>query len=532
MFPVVGMQATARMTAAGHKPGADGPSPRKLAKIAEHSPKKFPTGVMAGDAEPDPGDAKKSRAVLWTRYTGKKKQLRVRVRETAPRRGRLAFDTDPIAKVKDGFVHFDAGGLEPGTRYEYVFYEKIDDKKEARSPVGHFCTPIGPDELKPVVFGGTSCTFQHDQRIHLTNRNLRRAARRSDLHFFVHAGDQLYCDAPKTDPALTLSGYRKKYKHAFTRPGMKRLHEAFGMYTTWDDHEVFNGWIGPHDTAKSHKLNPTVEKPENRKKLEKIMRWGVRSFYEHQPIRKNNRTDRRLWRSFRWGQTLEIFILDSRAERNLDADKYRYMSKAQEDWLIEGLQKSEAAFKFILNSRPIGYFHGRPKPPKKLHRPAADYRWTEPYIVAQRDRILAEARKVPGVWWLSGDVHFATAGLVEPGKPKKGENRVGEVLMGPGGQWVAVPGTEKWKDRKKDMKRMVHGPPGKKPKRKRHITFATIQSNYVVIHANPAKKREKSTLDIYFYQKRKVGKERLLHHETRDYAGNKKEKADDADKDD
>ncbi len=514
MSLIVGAAKTARLTDLGHTAKAAKAPAQGLAAIKKAPPTSFPIGVMAGDAEParqgmEPGKVvlsnDHSQAVLWTKYKGAKKHLSVRIRRLHPTPRRLAYPQDKTATVKDGFVHFDARGLRPGTRYEYVFLEKSAGGKVTRSPVGQFRTPIAPNALEPVTFGGTSCTFQEGPRLKKTNRTLLAAAGRSDLAFFLHAGDQLYCDAPKEIPALKLKGYRKKYQQAFSKPGLKAVHKAFGMYTTWDDHEVFNGWQGPRDTAKAHGLNHVVSLQKN---VMQIAKWGVRSFYEHQPIRKENRKKgkQRLWRSFRWGKTLEIFVLDCRNERHLK--KHRYISEEQEKWLIDGLNNSEALFKFILNSRPIGYWtqKHRRKPKPNPERPKEDYRWTAPWVVEQRERIMKKARKVDGVWWLSGDVHFGTSGFADP-DGKAPEKNVGEVVMGPGGQWSVKPDAPKKKlEQKIDWLREVAN--------KKHMTFATLESNYVVIQVNPAEPREASTIDIYFYQ---GSKQRL--HETRKYSG-------------
>lgn len=514
MSLIVGAAKTARLTAVGHTAKAAKAPSEGLAAIKKAPGTSFPIGVMAGDAEPERKGMEPekvvlsneySQAVLWTKYKGAKKHLSVRIRRLHPAPRRLAYPQDKTATVKDGFVHFDARRLKPGTHYEYVFLEKSAGGKVTRSPVGQFRTPIAPDSLEPVVFGGTSCTFQAGPRLRKTNRTLLNAAGRSDLAFFLHAGDQLYCDAPKEIPALTLAGYRKKYQQAFSKPGLKAVHKAFGMYTTWDDHEVFNGWQGHRDTAKAHGLNHVVSQQSN---IAQIARWGVRSFYEHQPIRKENRKKgkQRLWRSFRWGKTLELFVLDCRNERHLK--KRRYISKEQKEWLEQGLLKSEALFKFVLNSRPIGYWtqKHRRKPKDNPDRPKEDYRWTTPWVVRQREDILEKsARKVDGVWWLSGDVHFGTTGFVDP-DVKPGEKRGGEVVMGPGGQWSVKPDQpQKLKTKKKWIRDVANKP---------HMSFATLESNYVVIAVNPAEPKENSTLDIYFYQASKM---RL--HERRKYSG-------------
>ena len=71
----------------------------------------------------------------------------------------------------------------------------------------------------------------------------------------------------------------------------------------------------------------------------------------------------RIWRSFRWGHSAEVFVLDCRGERRPSTRSVNptresvYISRAQMDWLKAGLRASPAVFKFIVNSVPI---YGRP----------------------------------------------------------------------------------------------------------------------------------------------------------------------------
>ena len=58
----------------------------------------------------------------------------------------------------------------------------------------------------------------------------------------------------------------------------------------------------------------------------------------------------RMWRSFRWGRTLELFVLDTRGERRPSTrhtPHAEYLSPAQFAWLTDGLARSDAAFKFV-----------------------------------------------------------------------------------------------------------------------------------------------------------------------------------------
>ena len=432
-------------------PDARPPPPKRDLDVIPESAM-FALGVMAGDADTD-------RAVLWTKYGGAN-TLVVYVQQAA---GPAVLEGE-VTPVDGGTVLVDVDGLGPGMAYVYAFVE-LDGSGAAvgRSRSGRFRTALAPDALEPVTFAGVSCTSQFRD---VTSANLARLASRTDLSFALHAGDQLYADFPSDDPAMTLADYRSKYDFAWSRPGMAALHAATSMYTTWDDHEVYNDWQGYRD-------EPRIEA-------------GVRSFFEHVPVRRPASAPRQLWRSVRWGRTLELFVLDCRSERDVAGGKY--MSDAQLAWLSDGLRSSKAVFKFVLNSCPIGLF-----PPDTIDpwRSPRD-RWANPAWSAQRTQVLDVSEAVGGVWWLSGDFHFGTVGRVQyPDTTRYG--RVREVLMGAGGQGIGSNAEFPTAEREMNVRNLDNT--------NTHWTFATPANNYVVIRANPLADATHPTpwLDIAFY---------------------------------
>ena len=60
------------------------------------------------------------------------------------------------------------------------------------------------------------------------------------------------------------------------------------VYAIWDDHEVKNDFAGP---------------------TEPLTSLGLKAFLDYFPIRRAVEEPQRLYRSFRWGQSSELFIL-------------------------------------------------------------------------------------------------------------------------------------------------------------------------------------------------------------------------------
>lgn len=346
----------------------------------------FPLGVMSGEMTADT-------AVLWTRFAATA-PLSLRVYEGGADRVVLERAVTP---ADGGFVHATVTGLTPATLYRFAFVRRDGARDVARSTVGRFRTAPADDATPVVTFAGTSCTHQRGRPF----PTMRHAAGR-ELEFFVHAGDLTYCDG-----ARSLADFREKYAENLTSEGLRALFASTGLFATWDDHEVDNNF-NPETTPAATLANARA------------------AYFEHHPQLRNPAAPDRLWRSFRWGRTLELFILDCRAER-LPSSRLRpdgqYISRAQMDWLKAGLSASRAVFKLIVNSVPIANF------PLLFDFGASD-RW-EGYA-AQRVEILSHITRnaIEDVWWLSGDFHLGCVGRVE----SSGEySRMREVLMGPGG---------------------------------------------------------------------------------------------------
>ena len=343
----------------------------------------FPLGVSAGDLA-------STHAVIWTQYAGAaaltayawRVEGDTHVEQLGP------FPATPA----DGFVHVAIEGLRAGAAYRYAFFE---GERAARSKIGRFRTP--GDGADVVTFGAISCTDSGRAA-----DPIARAAEHAGLDAFLFLGDNAYCDGAKT-----AADYREKYREHFGRPAHVELRASTGMYMTWDDHEVANDW------------NPeTVAAPQ--------LAAAFQTFFDHAPYLRQAQPNR-IWRSARWGTTVEVFVLDCRSERKPstrnDADA-QYISPEQLAWLLQGLAASPCRFKLVMNSVPITNM------PNVWDLYKVD-RW-EAYA-AQRTKVLQsiDDQQIKGVLWLSGDFHLAFISTVSTSGAGMNQR---EVLCGPGGQ--------------------------------------------------------------------------------------------------
>jgi len=295
----------------------------------------------------------------------------------------------PIALGDGGFITFDFGGLASATRYAYAFIVGAT----LRSPIGTFQT-TPPDDASPVVvLGATSCAKWDLRPFHVVAR-----AAEDSLAAFLLLGDTTYAD-----DATTLPQYRENWARNLGSDEFRSLRGAVATVATWDDHEVENNWDPESfDAAR--------------------LAAARQAFFEHLGPRRSPDDPARIWRSLRWGTTVELFVLDCRSERRpstAESASAQFISETQLSWFADTLAASRATFKLVMTSLPITAW------PTIL--PGRAQRWQG--YDAQRERILALTRAVPGVLWLAGDLHFAAVTRVGPPNTAHATQR--EVLVGP-----------------------------------------------------------------------------------------------------
>lgn len=348
----------------------------------------FPVGIQSGDVTYSSG-------LLWTFYYGGN-PLEVRVYEPSTAGKVIQYYAGAATPSADGFVHADVSPLPAHRELFYVFLEKSGETILGRSPVGRFVTAPLPGQKPVVEFGGTSCLKNSKAPF----ETLPQAAK-LNLDFFILGGDNSY-----NDSATTLSQYRTLWQNQLAEPSYRSLLVNTSHYATWDDHEVDNDY------------NPeTINKQR--------LADAKQSFFEYLAVRPNAANPGRLWRKYAWGDTLEVFVLDCRSERKpstASGANAEYISKAQMTWLKDGLQKSTATFKILVNSVPITNF-------PLLFDVAQGDRW-EGYP-AQRKELLdfIDQNAISGVLFIAGDFHLGASARVEP---SGASSLLREILVGPG----------------------------------------------------------------------------------------------------
>ncbi|WP_299947255.1 alkaline phosphatase D family protein [uncultured Microbulbifer sp.] len=316
-----------------------------------HQP--FQHGVASGDPLTD-------RVILWTRISPSSDPF---FQSTVPYSWQVALDPEMRLLVNSGggvtgpeadyTIKVDASGLQPGTTYYYRFYSNSMD-----SPIGRTRTlPIG--HLDRLRFAVTSCSNYPMGYFNV----YREIALRPDLDVVLHLGDYLYEYGPggfgtnaglerEPIPAkeiVTVQDYRQRYAQYRSDPDLQEVHRQHPFICVWDDHETTNNaWAGG---AENH--NP--ERGEG----DWFDRRSVanRVYFEWMPIRDNGILDRfgdrAIYRGFRFGNLVDLMMLDTRiAARDKQANWFDQSSandparsllgQRQEEWLYRGLTRSQS----------------------------------------------------------------------------------------------------------------------------------------------------------------------------------------------
>ncbi len=311
-------------------------------------------------------------------------------------------------------------GLESGTRYRYHVWATAGDNPgrpdEETGATGTFVTAPAPDEGGDVTFAWSGDTYGYgDDPVEPPFEGLSSIAEMGP-DFFLYLGDLIYADA--TTPAVpdapsdSLSDYRAKYKE-MRETNLADLLPETSTYVIWDDHEVINNFDGS---------------------VEPLMPTGRRALFEYWPIDRSERVTgddpHRLYRSFQWGEHLELFVLDTRQYRdpNVESLDKTLLGREQMEWLKSGLVESDATWKVIATPAPMGH-------PSDTWATTADRTGYEAALVEVVDHVRSE--DVRNVVSLAGDVHHSQVGAYDP--DDDGEYELYEAIAGPLGAYSGTP---------------------------------------------------------------------------------------------
>ena len=238
-----------------------------------------------------------------------------------------ATDWSSAKADADFTLNFPLKNLRPGTRYEFMIEAKSDDAEQPSAVFnGKFSTaPISDAEaaISFVAAAGFDWNARDDadDQGHLIYESMANL----EPDFFVHAGDIVNYEAPGPI-ANTLALARHKWNRMWVLKNSRDFYRRIPCYMINDQH---GSWIQKHPASK--------EKQSTVNLAQQVFREQVP--FSDLP-----------YRTFRWGQHLQIWLLASIATPDALANDPAtpLWGTEQLDWVEKSIADSAATFKIFL----------------------------------------------------------------------------------------------------------------------------------------------------------------------------------------
>ena len=393
----------------------------------------LPYGVQTGDLAGD-------RVILWARADRPARMMvEWATTETFDDARRI---TGPAALEDTDFTaKMDLAGLPLGQRvfYRVVMADLADQRLMSEPVAGSFSTP--PAARRDVRFVWSGDTAGQGWGINPEWGGMRIYAtmRQVEPAFFIHSGDTIYADWPiaaeqampdggiwknltteaKAKVAETLAEFRGNYAYNLMDEHVRRFNAAVPMLAQWDDHEVVNNWYWEKRLEEDERYEE--------KSVALLAARGMRAFTEYMPVRRHPLERDRIYASFRYGPSLEVFRIDMRAYRGPNTDgletalarEAMILGDAQMRWLKQALLASDATWKVIAADMPLGLIvwdnflaqRGCEAVAQGDHGPARG----RELEIAGLLRFIRD-NEISNVVWLTADVHYTAAHHYDPNR--------------------------------------------------------------------------------------------------------------------
>jgi alkaline phosphatase D len=377
------------------------------------------------------GEVTARSAVLWARAN---REGTLAVHLSGGRRDRLELLGIRAADDYTGQVRVE--GLRPGTTYRY----RVGSKHRNSVTSGSFRTAPDEDDADRVrlAFGG-DIAGQNVCRDASEGFPIMDTIRRFRPDLFIGLGDMIYADNACDPvgrygnaqvpggfgPAPDLAGFWAHWRYGRADAASQRLLASTSYVGVWDDHEVVNDFGPLSDTRSAPPYTPGVH----------LLPIGLEAFLDYTPIAVAANTPKRLYRSLRWGEHMELFVVDTRQYRDANAaedsaDRPKTMlGREQLTWLKESLAASDATWKVIVSSVPMSIPTGFPPTGGRDGWANFDQATGFEQELLEILRFM-ESKGIQNTIWITTDVHFAEAFRYRPFSSNPGFV-VYELVTGP-----------------------------------------------------------------------------------------------------
>jgi alkaline phosphatase D len=228
--------------------------------------------------------------------------------------------------------------------------------------------------------------------------------------------------------------YNKHWEYNRSDPHLRSLLRNTSMYSQADDHEVVNDYGGQW----SYWTNAT----KDRAGFPNVVKAGINAFFNFSPLDRNKDEPNRIYRSFHWGNDLDLFILDMHSYRSrndlpdVPENNKTLLGREQLNWLENSLLNSTATWKVISADVPTTI-------PNCFNKQLGCDNWatngtissnTKKTFTRERSDFLKflDEHNIKNVVVVATDVHFPTNILVEDDPNHDGDKLIyHELVSGP-----------------------------------------------------------------------------------------------------
>ena len=235
----------------------------------------------------------------------------------------------------DFTAHISLPRLSPNTDYEL----RLEGKAQQNGPTtatlaGSFRTPPEEHLVTPVKFTTSTCQYFWSYDDSVAGFNTYQSMSKLAPDFFVQTGDYVYYDKP--GPSATNPEKARHKWHAMNGwPALINFFRQTPTYLIKDDHDLLS------DDAHAETED-----------------YGTLSYEEGLDIwRENAPMVEKPYRTVRWGQDLQVWLLEGREYRTPnnqpDSPEKTILGQEQKDWLTHTLDTSTATFKVVISATPV-----------------------------------------------------------------------------------------------------------------------------------------------------------------------------------
>jgi alkaline phosphatase D len=221
----------------------------------------------------------------------------------------------------DSTIHFAIDTAEPGANG--VMHGSL---------AGSFRTAPAADKSTPVTFAIVTCQGYTDID-HADGFHIYPSIAALDPRFVAFTGDNVYYDSEQpiaTSAALA----RYHWQRMYSLPRHIELLGKFATYWEKDDHDTLKNDSWPGSKAGSL-----------------TFAQGQAIFREQVPMSE------KIYRTFRWGKHLQIWLTDGRDFRSpnsmKDGPNKTIWGREQKEWLFRTVKASDATWKVVISPTPI-----------------------------------------------------------------------------------------------------------------------------------------------------------------------------------